>query len=190
MKQAFPEFLSQQQFDAAQVEAILRNFEPSPLKKNSFFLESGQICRQAAYVEAGILMYVKINDRGEALVCDFACEGQWVTQYESFIRQAPSPLSIKAIEPVDLQVISLKALNKLQAEIPAFEKYTRSIIEAEFFSSISRSSELQTLRAEERYLQMLEKNPELLQRVPQYHLANYLGIAPQSLSRIRKNFKR
>lgn len=189
MKTHLPKHLSQQRFDPHQIATILSYFDPIEIEKQGFFLKTGQICRRAAFIESGFLMYFKINDRGEEVVCDFAQEGSWVAQYESFIHQAQSPLSIKAIEPTRIQAISFDALNKLYEMVPAFEKYTRSIVEKEFFNSIKRSADFQALLAEERYQQILNTKPELLQRVPQYYLANYLGVAPQSLSRIRKNFK-
>jgi CRP-like cAMP-binding protein len=180
--------LLQKELSGAINAAILENyFQHKKLKKGDSFIEQGQLCRYVAYIEKGMVIYGKTLADGQELICDFAKESDWITQYESFINTSLSPLSIVALEPTTLQVISYDNLQKLYEAIPAFEAYTRKIIERVFFSSLSRNNELQALKAEERYAKFAKENQELIQRVPQYHIASYLGIAPQSLSRIRKN---
>ncbi|MFC4871679.1 Crp/Fnr family transcriptional regulator [Negadavirga shengliensis] len=181
--------LEQERVNIFELDLIIKYFEPKYLDKDEYFIKSGQICRNLAYIEKGIVLYYKIGDTGQEVVCDFAKEADWITQYESFIHHSISPISIKTIEETELQVISFEGLRKLYMEVPAFEIYTRKLIEKYFIASMSRNNELQVLRAEERYAKFAKENPEFIQRVPQYHIASYLGIAPQSLSRIRKNFK-
>lgn len=172
-----------------ELDAIVKYFSPKKLEKGEYFIKTGQVCRHVAFIEKGIVLYYKIDDKGQEIICDFAKENNWVTQYESFINQHITPISIKAIEPTQLQIISFEKLQQLYLEVPAFELYTQKVIEKMFISSLSRSNELQVLRAEERYAKFAKEHPEIIQRVPQYLIAGYLGIAPQSLSRIRKNFK-
>lgn len=140
-----------------------------------------------AFIEKGIVLYYKIADIGQ-VICDFAKEGEWITQYESFVNQDLSPISIKTIEPTEILVISFDKLQQLYEEVPTVMLLARKIIEKAFFSSLSRNDELQNLRANERYIKFAQDNPELVQRIPQYYIASYLGVAPQSLSRIRKKF--
>lgn len=181
--------LAKGKFGNTEVEAILSYFETHQINKGDIFLKEEKVCRKVALVESGLMMYARLDELGQEIVCDFAQEGDWVTQYQSFVTQSPSPLSIQALEKTILSTISYDNLQKLYQEVPSFERYTRSIIEKEFFSAILRNNQLQVLSAEQRYEQILTQKPSLLQRVPQYHIASYLGIAPQSLSRIRKNFK-
>ena len=182
----FLSFLQKEQKGMLKLDSITDYFESKTLKKGDHILEAGRICRQIAFIEKGLVVYYNLNE-GKEIICDFAKEEDWITQYESFINQSPSPLSIRAIEPSVLQVISFEKLRQLYAEIPAFELLTRKIIEGYFISSMKRNNNLQALKAEERYSRFAKENPDLIQRVPQYYIASYLGIAPQSLSRIRKN---
>jgi CRP-like cAMP-binding protein len=184
----FSQHLKRDGIDEGQVEVIESYFEAVEINKGDFFLKTGKICRKAGYIESGLMMFSRIDDDGQEIVCDFSQESDWVTQYQSFINQSKSPFSIQALEKTALIVISYNKLQKLYQAVPEFEEYTQSIIEKEFFSSITRNTELQTQSADKRYEQLLNQKPSLLQRVPQYYIANYLGIAPQSLSRIRRNF--
>lgn len=166
---------------------VLGKFEKVVLEKESHILKEGETCRSVALVLSGIMMYYKITEQGEEKIYDFAIENDWVSQYQSMITQTPSPLSIKAIEKTTLYIISAENLQTLYDQIPIFERIARKIIEKAFIYNINRADDLQNLKAEDRYKNLMKVYPELLQRVPQYYIAGFLGIAPQSLSRIRKN---
>lgn len=187
MSTSFEQLLLQLNINPSDVKKVAAYFQTIEIRKNDYFLEQGQICRRVGFVESGLMMYYKSDEDGNQMVCDFALENSWVTQYESFKNQKASPLSIKSLESSTLKVLSFDQMEKLNAEFPSFEIYTRSVVEEEFFKSINRTENLQFLSAEERYEQMRSEYPLLVNRVPQYFIANYLGIAPQSLSRIRKN---
>lgn len=186
MESNFQKFLVKERTNSFELETISKYFELCQLKKGDYFLKAGVLCRNVAFIEKGLVLYYQIDDKGEEVICDFAKETDWVTHYESFINQRSSPLSIKAIEDTTLQVISHDRLQQLYTKFPAFELVSRKIIEKVFIGSLTRNNELQILKADERYKKFVEENPDLIQRVPQYHIASYLGIAPQSLSRIRK----
>lgn len=179
-------FIKQELPELFEHELISKSFQSTILEKGEYFLNAGQICRKIGYIESGLILYYQIDESGDEIVCDFAKESDWITQYESFRNQTISPITIKALETTTVQFITFNALQKLYAEIPAFEQLSQRIIEKMFFSALSRSNSLQMLSAEARYAKFANDNPEIIQRVPQYHIARYLGIAPQSLSRIRK----
>ncbi len=181
------QILLYEKLDDVEINILLKRFEAVSLKTDDYFLKEGQICRNVGFIETGLVMYYKLSEDGHELVCDFAKENDWMTQYQSFISTSSSSLSIKAIEPTTLYVISFDSLNKLYEEVPRFEKVTRQLIEKVFFGMVKRAGDLQALKAEERYEKLLAENPFIIQRVQQYYVASYLGIAPQSLSRIRKN---
>lgn len=172
-------------FSETELALISENFETLPLEKDEHYLREGQICKVVGYVEQGLLMYYKVAEDGSEIVCDFAQENDWATQYESFINKSPSAFFVKAIEPTRLKTISLEGLNRLYQKIPAFEKLAKQLVEKAFMDMIKKSVEFQNLRAEDRYDKMVKDYPALLQRVPQYYIASFLGVAPQSLSRIR-----
>jgi CRP/FNR family transcriptional regulator, anaerobic regulatory protein len=173
---------------AEDIEIILNNFDTVVLPKQDYFLREGQICKSVGFIESGLVMYYRLTNEGQELVCDFGIENDWVTQYESLTSKTASKLYIKAIEPATLKIISFEKINALYEKVPFFEKIARQLIEKVFFEMIKRAQDFQSLKAEERYEKLLKENPQIINRVPQYYIASYLGIAPQSLSRIRKKY--
>lgn len=159
--------------------------KPVILRKNGYLLREGSVCDSIAFVNRGVLVYVKVLDNGNEITTDFAFENEWVTNNHSRLNRAPSHLGIKAITDTELALIQDEDLNRLYAKIPAFEHLGRLLVEQAFVKLVQVSIDLQTLTATERYLKLLAAYPPVFQRVPLYHIANYLGIAPKSLSRIR-----
>ena len=171
-----------------QETAVIANrFTTLPVKKDEHILKEGQVCKFLGFIESGLMMYYKVAEDGQEIVCDFAKENEWVTQYQSFTSKTPSPLFIKALEPSIIYTITSRHLDELYTEIKGFGNIARQLIEKALMDMIKRSVEFQNLRAEERYEKMLSEYPSIVQRVPQYYVASFLGIAPPSLSRIRKN---
>lgn len=162
------------------------SFELKKLKKNEYFLEEGQICNYIGLVNQGILIYFKSLDNGNEVTTDFAFEGDWVTNNLSRLNNTPSLITIKAIEPTELWVIKQLDLSELYIKIPKTERLGRILMEQAYLRIVQQSIGLQVLSAKKRYENLLLKFPEIFQRVQLYHIANYLGIAPKSLSRIRK----
>ncbi len=157
------------------------------LKKNDYFLKDGEVCSSIALVCQGILIYSKELDNADEITTDFGIEGDWVTDNYSRLNSSPSLLNIKALEDSEISVIQQKDLTTLYNKIPKLEKLGRILMEKSFIKVTQFSLDLQILSAKERYLKLLNSNPEIFQRIPLYHIANYLGIAPKSLSRIRNS---
>jgi CRP-like cAMP-binding protein len=125
-------------------------------------------------------------DNGNEITTDFAFEGDWVTVNQSRLNNSPSLINIKAIEDSELFVIRQQDLSDLYIKIPKIERLGRILMEQAYLKIVQQSVDLQVLTATERYENLLHQFPEIFQRVQLYHIANYLGIAPKSLSRIRK----
>lgn len=159
--------------------------EIKTLKKNSSFLTEGQICDSIAFVNGGLLIYFKSLKSGDEITTDFAFEGDWVTDNHSRLNQTPSFINIKAIEDTELLMIKNDTLSDLYNRMPKLERLGRILMEQAYIKIAQHSIDLQSFSAKERYLRMFRKYPEVFQKVPLYHIANYLGIAPKSLSRIR-----
>ena len=166
--------------------AFCDSFEVKTLDKNDFFLEEGQVCNYIGFVNLGVLIYFKSMDNGNELTTDFAFEGDWVTINQSRLNNTPSLINIKAIETTEIAVITQQNLSDLYIRIPKLERLGRILMEQSFLKIAQQSVDLQVLTAKERYESLLRNYPEIFQKVPLYHIANYLGIAPKSLSRIRK----
>ena len=156
------------------------------LKKDEFFLSEGQVCNFVGFVNSGVLVYFKINENGDEITTDFAFEGDWVTNNQSRLKKIPSTINIRAIEDTELFVIKQPDLMDLYLKIPKIERLGRILMEQAYLKIVEQTIELQVLSAKERYENLLKKHPEIFQKVQLYHIANYLGIAPKSLSRIRK----
>jgi len=162
------------------------NIEVKRLAKNEFFLKEGQICNYIGFVNKGVLIYCKNKHNGDEITTDFAFEGDWVTANQSRLNNSPSLINIKAIEKAELMVVSQQNLNDLYIKIPKIERLGRILMEQAYLKTVGQSINLQLLTASERYENLLRNYPEIFQKVQLYHIANYLGIAPKSLSRIRK----
>lgn len=167
------------------ITLFMDSFNDVYIKKGDHFLTEGQVCRNIAYVKQGLLMYYKIID-GNEVPCDFAMENGWVTYLKSFSTSSPSDLYIKALEDSHLLTLSSTRLKELFDAQPKFLALRSYYTELYFISNAHHAANLATLTAKERYYKFMKENPELISRVPQYLIAAYLGIRPQSLSRIRK----
>ena len=162
--------------------------ETRTLKKNKMLLSEGQVCDSIAYICCGSLIYFKALENGNDITTDFAFEGEWVTDNYSRLNNTPSLINIKATDDCELIIIKQKDLSRIFEQIPKLEKLGRILMEQAFIKISQHSIDLQVLSARDRYLKMLQKYPAVFQQMPLYHIANYLGIAPKSLSRIRKEF--
>ncbi len=161
-------------------------FKTKTLNKNEFFLKEGQVCNIIGFINHGVLIYFKTMANGNEITTDFAFEGDWVTNNQSRLNKTPSIINIKALENTELFVITQQDLSDLYNKIPKIERLGRILMEQAYLRIVEQSIELQMFSAKERYENLLKKHPEIFQRVQLYHIANYLGIAPKSLSRIRK----
>ena len=162
-------------------------FEIATINKNDFFLREDSICNSIAFVEKGTFIYCKTLNNGDEITTDFAFKGEWITDNHSRLNSTPSHLNIRAIETAELLIIKQESLSMLYEKMPKLERFSRILIEQAYVKLVQHTIDLQTLSATDRYLKLLQNYPQLLQSIPLYHIANYLGIAPKSLSRIRNN---
>jgi CRP-like cAMP-binding protein len=171
---------------SADEEVVLNGlFKPLKLRAGEYFLEEGQLCRYVGFIEEGLVHY-HMNDNGSQKTLYFSREGEFVSNYQSFLPREPSNTSIQAIEDTALQVINYENLQRLYSGVSEGEKLGRLAIESVFLSSLEQLKSFYKDSPAERYQQFLRSYPSLAQRIPQYYIASYVGIKPQSLSRIRK----
>ncbi|CAM4013642.1 cAMP-binding domain of CRP or a regulatory subunit of cAMP-dependent protein kinases [Pedobacter westerhofensis] len=160
-------------------------FKEKSYKKGDFFLVEGQICKQVGFVSRGLLRYY-INHDGEDKTYAFTQENNFVCNYESFIPRTPSTKNIQALEDCEVLQISYDDLQLFYQSIRQAERFGRIVIEQVFIETLQDLSSFYTDTPELRYEKILKRHPDLLQRMSQYHIASYVGVKPQSLSRIRK----
>jgi CRP-like cAMP-binding protein len=167
-------------------EAVARRlFHQKAYKKGHHLLAEGEICRNVIFVESGLVRYY-MNTDGEDKTTYFNKEGEFVCFYPSFLPQAPSMINIQALEDCAVWMISFEGMQQFYQEVAYGERFGRLAIETVFVSAIAQITSIYTDTPEMRYQHFLLHYPEIVQRVPQYYIASYVGVKPQSLSRIRK----
>jgi len=167
-------------------EIVIRSlFHKKMLKKGEHLLEAGNICRYIIFIEAGLVRYYLNND-GVEQTNYFNKENEFVCDYMSFLTQIPSYVNIQALEHTTVWMISFSGIQQFYKEVTAGERFGRLAIEQVFVSIISQIASLYTDPPEVRYNKFLSNYSDVGQRIPQYYIASYVGIKPQSLSRIRK----
>lgn len=167
-------------------QAILSSYiDIKTFSKGELLLRQDEVCKFIYFIVSGTVIYYQLNNDGEETTTDFAFDGEWVTDNRSRITQTPSHLNIKAWDNTQVIIIKQSDLEALFTNIPSLERVVRLSIEQAYVKLAQWSIDLQTLSAKERYRKLVVTSPLVFQRLPLYHIANYLGIAPKSLSRIR-----
>ncbi|MCI4647231.1 Crp/Fnr family transcriptional regulator [Phaeodactylibacter sp.] len=171
-------------------EAIIQfanAFSEKKLKKGDFLLQEGQICRDLVFILNGNMMCYYLKD-GKRYIDEFSLDYEFITDYTSFIYQSTTDKYIECLEDCVIYTLSYERMNALY-DLPhqPFDRLGRMMAEQIYLQWHEKSKSLLMDDATERYLKLINKRPYLSQRVPQYLIAEYLGIAPESLSRIRKS---
>jgi CRP-like cAMP-binding protein len=156
------------------------------LRKKQFLSKEGEVCKYSGYVLKGCLRTYELDEQGNEHVLQFSIEDWWVGDLYSFFTETPSRYYVDALEPTELALIDLASQELLYEKVPKFERYFRMLIQNAFIASQRRVISAISRPAEERYLEFHQRYPTLEQRIPQHQIASYLGITPESLSRIRK----
>ncbi|MBZ0205880.1 MAG: Crp/Fnr family transcriptional regulator [Flavobacteriales bacterium] len=154
-------------------------------KKGTVLLKAGQVATDSYFLVKGCVhMYYDVD--GDLRTTEFYTEGQAVASLYSFINQVPANHYLACVEDCTLVVWSYAAERELFGKYPKLESGCRVSVESDFGEHQEKLAAFITKTPEQRYMDLMENRPELLQRVPQYLLASYLGVTPESLSRIRK----
>ena len=161
-------------------------FIPRKVKKRQFLLQEGDICRHIAFVNSGCLRAYTVDHKGEEHIIQFAIEDWWISDLNSYLTGSPATYNIDALQDSEVLLLEKSARDKLLEAVPSIERFFRLLQEANYIATHRRINNSLSASAEERYLQFIKTYPALVEQVPQGHIASYLGITPQSLSRIRK----
>ncbi len=181
LKQFIERYITISSTDWDEIQAYFNRRE---LEKDEIILKEGEICRQLYFLESGLLRYYIMKD-GEERNKFFTVAPYFFTSQFSFNQQQPAKETIQAIEDSMIWEVTYQE-NQQLLQLESWNLFARKITQEVQFFTEEILEELQTETAENRYLKLMNNQPELLQRIPLKHLASYLGIAPQSLSRIRK----
>lgn len=159
-------------------------------KKGAFLLKAGKVANAFFYNASGIIrLYYEVNN--EERTGFFYNENVFINPYASFRKQEPSAYFLRAIKDTDVVIFKYDILESLLNKVPKLEKLARMIMEQELMVLQEVVESMVTLSPEERFVRLMEKNPEIFQQNSQAQIASFLGIKPESLSRIkRRNYQK
>lgn len=166
------------------------HYEVKKVQKNQFLLQYGEICRYIYFVEKGLLKMYSIDKNGKEHIIQFAPESWLTSDRSSLYFNEKSIYYIEAVEDSEVLLLHPDFINKLIGEFPNSLEKSDILLQKHIKSLQDRINSLLGETAEERYMKFIKMYPDLLLRVPQWMIASYLGITPESLSRVRKELAR
>ncbi|NOU48173.1 MAG: Crp/Fnr family transcriptional regulator [Bacteroidales bacterium] len=173
------------QIDSDEEKIFLNVFSPKVIKKGDFFLKEGEVNNKLGFVVEGLVRYFVYKNNEESTL-EFSKEGEFIAEYQSFLNQSESIQAIQAIEDTTLLVTDFEGLQSIYNKTKNGNLIGRIVIEFRFGHLMRQLLSIYMHTPEERYIHFLKTFPDLVQRIPQYHIASYVGVKPESLSRIRK----
>jgi CRP-like cAMP-binding protein len=165
-------------------------FVPRTLAAGEFLQRAGDVARHAAFVTRGCLRSFVIDAKGKEHVVQFAPEQWWIADAISLNTGSPSPYFYAAIEDSDLLLIDPAGQQQIVDRVPGYSAAMRAGLQKHAAAKDLRIVKSLSASAEERYLDFISTFPTIAQRVPQWMLASYLGVSPETVSRIRKHLSR
>jgi CRP-like cAMP-binding protein len=156
------------------------------LRKKQYLLQAGDASRYEHFVSKGLLRAYTVDAKGQEHIAMFAMEGWWTSDLYSFLTNTPATQHIDALEDSEVLSIEKPDLERLYTEVPKFERFFRILLQNAFVANQQRILASISQTAEEQYLNFIKKYPSLEQRIPQHQIASFLGITPETISRIRK----
>ena len=169
----------------ADAEFISQKLSVTKLKKKSFALMAGKLCKANYFVANGCMRLYFISKKDIEQITQFAIENWWITDYYSIDSGKPSRFYIQAVEDREVIVMDQTAEREIIEHVPIFERYLRIMLQKAFTASQRRMEMLNNMTDEERYRNFTTRFPDFNQRIPQYMVASYLGVTPQFVSRVR-----
>lgn len=170
---------------AEEVAAIEKSMVVKTFPKNHLLLKEGQISAECYFVLKGCVRQYYLVD-GDERTSEFFTEEQWVVSFNSFTQKIPADHFLSCSEECELVIGTEERENDLYKNFPKLETISRLVIGQVFGDQQELRAGFVTENPEQRYLRLLRTRPDLLQRVPQYQLASYVGVTPEALSRIKK----
>jgi CRP-like cAMP-binding protein len=172
-------------FDDELIDGLYKHLILKTFKKGEHFLEIGSKPKDFGFLEYGCFMYYQMND-GKETAIDFTFENSWNTDIAAVNEDRKSEMGIVALKDSSVLNLTLVSMDELISENAKYLSVKSYYVEKTFASVSRHDRRMLTMNATERYIDLAKHSPEILEKVPQYYIASYLGITPPSLSRIRK----
>lgn len=156
------------------------------IRRRQYLLQDEELCRYICFVEKGMLRSYTVDSQGNEHIMQFAPEGWFISDLYSFLTDEPSSYNIDALEESELVLISRSAHQQLLEKSPKYLTFSHMLITNAYIAMQKRLNAINDQTSEERYTRFIQKFPEITNRVPQHMIASYLGLTPETLSRVRK----
>jgi len=156
------------------------------IRKRQYLLQEGDVCKFVAFVEKGAMRLYRVNEDGSEHIVVFALEGSFITDLYSFFTSEPSTYNIDAIEDSELVLITRTASDELRKLSLKYQEFIFQATSEAYIQLERRITSTISLSLEERYKELTAHYPDIIQRVPQHMIASYMGLNPETLSRLRK----
>jgi CRP-like cAMP-binding protein len=166
------------------------HFKPKKLRKRQYFLQEGDICKYIGFIVKGSARTFTVDEKGHEHILKLSLENWWLADFESFYLLTPSRFNIEALENLEVLQTTHAQIEEFLKHIPAFSAMANSINQNYTIANQKRMQAAMSYTAEERYADLVNNYPHFLQRFPQNMIASYLGLSPETLSRIKKNFSK
>jgi CRP-like cAMP-binding protein len=174
--------MDRREFDLSQPYWQLRSYG-----KGEFYNEYKNVCKHLGFIIRGVFRTYHVNlETGEEKNLLFFTEGQFLASYKSFLSQKPCNYYTESMVDATILYIHIDDLSELYRKSHAWERLGRLVAELAFNEVMDHTEDVMFKTPEQRYVQLLEKHPDIFNSIPLYHIASYLGIQGPSLSRIRK----
>jgi CRP-like cAMP-binding protein len=157
------------------------------IRKRQYLLQAGDVNIYENFVTKGCLRAYTVDAQGEEHIAMFGLEGWWISDLYSFLTNTPATQNIDALEDSEVFSIERSDLDSLYEKVPKFNKFFLKLLQNAFVAHQRRILAAISQTAEEQYINFVTKYPSIEQRVPQHQIASYLGLSPETISRIRKN---
>jgi len=169
-------------------KAVTDRFVQKAFRKRQFLLQSGDISSKNSFVTVGCFRVFVVDTNGKEHNLQFAVENGWALDMGSLYKEEPSEMNIEALEDSTVLQIERKAFYELYDNFPVFDRYFRILAENAFIASQKRLIRSHSFTAEERYGDFIARYPHLLNRISDAKIASFLGMTPEFLSKLRRNF--
>jgi len=181
----FHKFNEKVPLTAEEEEFVKQYLTPKKLRKKQYLLQESDVCKHICLVEKGALKAYLVDEKGDENITAFALEGWTIADLSSFLKQEPATLNIDALEDCELVLISKSSHDELLQKMPKYETYIRMLITDAYMALQQRTTNMLHLSVEERYTAFTQMCQSIFQRVPQHMIASFMGLSPETLSRIR-----
>lgn len=166
---------------------LMAHFKPKKLRKRQYFLQEGDVCKYIGFIVKGSARTFTVDDKGHEHILKLSLENWWLADFESFYKLTPSRFNIEALENLEVLQSTNAQIEEFLKDIPAFSAMANVISQNNTIATQKRMQTTMSYTAEERYEDLISNYPQFLQRFPQNMIASYLGLSPETLSRLKKN---